>query len=90
MSKRIRQQKNDKPALNSVSGGGSLVAELCATIATPCTIARQGPLSMGFPRKEYWNGMPFSSPGDLPNLRIEPGSPALQEDSCIAGGFFTD
>ena len=90
MSKRIRQQKNDKLALNGVFGGCGLVAELCATIATPCTVARQGPLSMAFPRKEYWNGVPFSSPGDLPNLRIKPGSPALQEESYIAGGFFTD
>jgi len=41
------------------------------------------PLSMGFPRQEGWNGLPFPSPGDLPNPGIEPASPAL------AGGFFT-
>ena len=36
---------------------------------------------MGFPRQEYWSGLPFPSPGDLPNLGIELGSPALQADS---------
>ena len=36
---------------------------------------------MGFPRQEYWSGFPFSSPGDLPNMGMEPGSPALQADS---------
>ena len=46
-------------------------------------VACQAPLSMGFPRQEYWNGLPFSSPGDLCNLEIKPTSPAL------AGGFFT-
>ena len=49
--------------------------------ATPWTVARQAPLSMGFSRPEYWSGLPFPSPGDLPNPRIEPGSPALQADS---------
>ena len=37
--------------------------------------------SMGFPRQEYWNGLPFPSPGDLPNPGIEPWSPALQTDA---------
>ena len=45
------------------------------------TIARQAPLSMGFSRQEYRSGLPFPSPGDLPNPGIEPGSPALQTDS---------
>ena len=39
------------------------------------------PLSMGFPRKKYWNGLPFPSPGDLPNAGIKPESPALQAGS---------
>ena len=47
------------------------------------TIARQGPLSMGFPRQEYWSGLPFTTPGDLPNPGIKPTSPAF------AGRFFT-
>ena len=43
---------------------------------TPWTVASQAPLSMGFSRQEYWSGLPFPSPGDLPNPRIKPGSPA--------------
>ena len=49
--------------------------------ATPWTAAYQAPLSMGFSRQEYWNGLPFPSPGDLPDPGIEPGSPALQTDA---------
>ncbi len=48
---------------------------------TPWTVTRQAPLSMRFPRQEYWSGLPFPSPGDLPNPGIEPGSPALQADA---------
>ena len=48
---------------------------------TPWTIARQAPLSMGFSGQEYWSGLPFPSPGDLPDPGIEPGSPALQADA---------
>ena len=44
-------------------------------------IAHQAPLSMGFFRQEYWTGLPFSPPKDLPNPGIEPRSPALQADS---------
>ena len=44
-------------------------------------MAYQGPLSMGFSRHEYWSGLPFPSPGDLPDLEIELGSPTLQADS---------
>ena len=44
---------------------------------TPWTVAYQAPLSMGFSRQEYWSGLPFPSPGDLPNPGIEPGSPTL-------------
>ena len=44
-------------------------------------IACQAPLFMGFPRQGYWSGLPFPSPGDLPDLEIEPTSPALQGDS---------
>ena len=49
--------------------------------ATPWTVAYQAPRSMGFSRQEYRSGLPFPSPGDLPNPGIEPGSPALQVDS---------
>ena len=51
--------------------------------ATPQTVARQAPLSMGFSRQEYWSGLPLLPPGDLPDPGIEPVSPKL------AGGFFT-
>ena len=49
--------------------------------ATPWTVAHQAPPSMGFSRQEYWSGLPFPSPGDLPNPGIEPRSPALQADA---------
>ena len=51
-------------------------------LATPWTVACQAPLSMGFPRQEYWSRLPFPPPGDLPHPGIKPVSPAL------AGGFF--
>ena len=51
--------------------------------ATPWTIAQQSPLFMGFPRQEYWSGLPLPSPRHLPDPDSEPESPAL------AGGFFT-
>ena len=44
---------------------------------TPWTVAYQASHSMGFSRQEYWSGLPFPSPGDLPDPGIEPGSPAL-------------
>ena len=49
--------------------------------ATPRTVAHQASLSMGFSRQEYWSGLPFPSPKDLPNPGIEPWSPASQGDS---------
>ena len=60
-----------------------LVAKSCQLSATPWTVARQASLSRRFPRQEYWSGLPFPSPGDLPDARIEPTFPAL------AGEFFT-
>ena len=50
-------------------------------LAVPLTVAYQAPPSMEFSRQEYWSELSFPSPGDLPDLRIEPGSPALQADS---------
>ena len=52
-------------------------------LVTPWTVACQAPLSMGFSRQEYWSGLPFPSPGDLPDPGMEPTAPAL------ASGFFT-
>ena len=51
---------------------------------TPRTVAHQAPLSVGFSTQQYWNGLPFPSPEDLPNPGIEPGSPALQADSLVS------
>ena len=48
---------------------------------TSWTVARQAPLSMGFSKQEYWSWFPLPSPGDLPNPRIKPRSPALQAES---------
>ena len=61
-------------------GGDALVAKSCPTLAIPWTIACQPSLSTGFSRQEYWSGLPFPSPGHLPDPGIEPGSPALQAD----------
>ena len=56
------------------------------SFVTPCTAARQAPLSMGFSRQEYWSGLPFPPPGDLPNPGIELTS---LMSLALAGGFFT-
>ena len=61
---------------------------LCSVVsdsATPWTVVPQAPLSMEFSRQEYWSGLPFPSPGDLPNPGIEHGSPTLQADSLPTG-----
>ena len=52
--------------------------------ATPLTVAYQAPLSMGFSRQECWSGLPFPSPGDLPDPGIEPQSPALQAVALLS------
>ena len=69
-------------SLSSCFGGdgGGLVAKSCLTLAILWTVACQAPLSMGISKQEYWSGLPFPSPGDLPDPGIEPGSPALQAD----------
>ena len=58
-----------------------LIIHSCPTLCSSWTIACQAPLSMGFPRQEFWSGLPFPSPGDLPNLGIKLKSPAWQADS---------
>ena len=60
-----------------------LVIKSCLTLATPWTVVCQAPRSIRFFRQEYWNGLPFPSPGDLLDPGIEPASPEL------ANGFFT-
>ena len=59
---------------------------LCPTVCDPTDLAYQAPLSMGFPRQEYWSGLPFLPPGDLPDPGIEPMfpvAPALKVDSLF-------
>ena len=60
-----------------------VLAQLCPTLCDPATVAHQAPLSMVFPRQEYWSKLPLTPPRDLPNTGIKSTSPAL------AGGFFT-
>ena len=59
------------------------VTKSCLTLATRWTVAHQAPLSLEFSRQEYWSGLPFPSPGDLPDPGIEPRSPALQVGSLL-------
>ena len=60
-----------------------LVAQFCPTLCDPLDCSLSAPLSMGFSRQEHWSGLPFPSPGDLPDPGIKPSAPTL------AGGFFT-
>ena len=57
------------------------VSHSCLLFATPWTVARQASLSMGFSKQEYWSGLPFPSPEDLPDSEIKLRFPALQADS---------
>ena len=61
--------------------GGGLVTKSCPTLATPWTVACWAPLTLGLPRQQYWSGLPFPSPENLPNPGIKPTSPVLQVDS---------
>ena len=61
-----------------------VVAKSCPTLVTPQTIACQAPLSMKFSMQEYWSGLPFPSPGNIPNPGIELRSPALQTDALTS------
>ena len=60
-----------------------MCAQLCPTLGDPMDCSPQAPLSMGFSRQEYWSGLSFPPPGDLPDPGIKPTS------SALAGGFFT-
>ena len=66
------------------------VASVVSNSANYGTAAHQAPLSMGFSRQEYWSGLPFPSPGDLPDPGIEPGSPALEADSLTSEPLLTN
>ena len=65
-------------------GGGGLVTKSCLTLAILWIVACQAPLSMGFSRQEYWSGLPFPSPEDLPDPGVKPRSPASQVDDLPA------
>ena len=60
------------------------LAQSCPTLCNPWTVAHQAPLSMGFSRQEYWSGLPFPSPGYLPDPGIEPRSPTLEADALTS------
>ena len=84
---RIRNKATSALVVLFISLRGDFVcvrAQLCLTLYSPMDcVACQAPLSMGFSRQEYWSGLPFLTPGDLPNPGIKPRSPGL------AGRFFT-
>ena len=79
--------------VSALEGRETTVLQICSReakslsrvrlFAAPWTVAHQAPLSVGFPGQEYWSGLPFPSPGGLPDPGIEPVSPEL------SGGFFT-
>ena len=71
---------------NPNNGGGGLVPKSSPALGTQWAVAHQALLSVGFPRQEYWSGLPFPPPGDLPDAGIKPKS--LLASSALAGGFF--
>ena len=72
------------PFVRLKSESESEVTQSCPTLCDRWTVARQAPPSMGFSRQEYWSGLPFPSPGDLPNPGIEPRSSTLQADALTS------
>ena len=84
----VQSSYRPKAALRNGGGGGSsggLVAKSCLTLVISRAVAHQAPLSMGFPRQEYWTGLPFPSPGDLP----DPGTElATLMSPALASRFF--
>ena len=62
---------------------GGLVPKSCLSFATPWNVAHQAPLSLECSRQEYYSGLPFPSPGDLPEPGIKLMSPAMQVDSLL-------
>ena len=78
----IERNKRGSPILNIlvikyILLGCCLLTKSCLILATPGTVAHQATLSMGFPSQEYWSGLPFPLPGDLPVPGMKPASPAL-------------
>ena len=69
---------------NRRSNGQTQFFSRVRLFATPWTVASQAPPFMGFSRQEYWSGLPFPSPGDLPDPGIKPRSPAFQADTLTS------
>ena len=82
----IPKKHNAKELSNHTNALISQVKSLSRVrlFATPWTVAYQAPPSMGFSRQEYWSGLPFPSPGDLPDPGIEPKSPSFQADALTS------
>ena len=83
----MRRQEDPRGRGGEETGSRALcqVASVVSDSATPWTVARKTPLSMGFSRQECWSGLPCPPPGDLPNPGIEPAS---LTSLALAGGFF--
>ena len=79
------KQMNKNPVITNTSMHANSL-QWCLTLYNPIDYSPQIPLSMGFSSQEYWSGLPFSPPGDLPDPGIEPRS---LTSPALAGGFFT-
>ena len=81
--KKVNINMIDKARMHPMPHSESEVKSLSRVrlFGTPWTVAHQATPSMGFSRQEYWSGMPFPSPGDLPDPGIDPGSPSLWADA---------
>ena len=77
--------EQDRPQPNTTGARDQSLSSI-RLFETPWTVAHQGPLSVGFSRQEYWSGLSFPSPGDLPHPGIEPTS---LMSPALAGSFFT-
>ena len=73
--------------VNGGGGGSLVVAKSCPALVTPCTAVCQAPLSVGFPRQEYWRGLPFPTSEDLADPGIKPVSLL---SSALARRLFTN
>ena len=80
----MKELVHSKRTREGLDAAAAVAKSLTPVLATPWTAAYQAPPSMGFSRQEYWSGLLFPSPGDLPNPGIEPRSPALQADALTS------
>ena len=84
-SERSPGEGNGNPFQYSCLGNPTTTLNFAAAAAKSLqSCLHQAPLSMGFSRREYWSGLPYSSQGDLPDSGTEPGSPALQADALLS------